>query len=116
MAVIAAPVYPAIRLSRHASWTLLQGPGTAAITVEGDLDLACAGAFVAALAAVGAGGSDAVVDMAGVEFIDSSTLRALAGASRLFENLGRRLTLRAPSRPVRRMLGLCRLNEVIASA
>jgi anti-anti-sigma factor len=91
-------------------------PGTTVVTVEGDLDLASAGAFVAALAAVAAGASDALVDMAAVEFIDSSTMRALVRAHRLFESLGLRLTVREPSRPVRRMLGLCQLDEVINTA
>jgi ABC-type transporter Mla MlaB component len=95
MAVIDTSVHPAVRHSRHASWVLHNEEGTTVITVEGDLDLA---------------------DMAGVEFIDSSTMRALVRAHRLFESLGLRLTVREPSRPVRRMLGLCQLDEVINTA
>jgi len=109
-------VYPTVALSRHASWVVLEEDESTVIAVEGELDLAAAGAFVAALAAVGAGASDALVDMARVEFIDSSTMRALVAAHRLFENLGVRLTVRAPSRPVRRMLGLCRLEDTINTA
>jgi anti-anti-sigma factor len=113
MAVIDTSVHPAVRYSRRASWVVRHQEGATVITVEGDLDLASAGAFVAALAAIAAGASDALIDMAGVEFIDSSTMRALVRAHRLFESLGLRLTVRQPSRPVRRMLGLCQLDQVI---
>jgi len=116
MTVTATPAHLGVRPARRASWTLLGEEGGTLMTVDGDLDLASAGAFVAALAGVSAGGTDAVVDMAGVEFVDSSTVRALVGAQRLFERLGLRLTVRAPSRPVRRMLALCRLEEVINTA
>jgi anti-anti-sigma factor len=116
MTVTGTSAYPAVRLARRASWVVRREDGGTVMTVDGDLDLASSGAFVAALAAVGAGGTDAVIDMAGVGFMDSSTLRALVGAHRLFERLGLRLTVRAPSRPVRRMLALCRLEEVINTA
>src|SRR5580693_4633956 len=113
MAVTGTPVYPAVRRSYRASWVLHPQDDTTVITVDGDLDVASAGSFVAALAALAAGASDALIDMAGVEFIDSSTMRALVRAHQLFESLGLRLTVRSPSRPVRRMLGLCQLDQVI---
>ena len=116
MTVTGAPADLGVRLARRASWTVHQEEGHWLMTVDGDLDLASAGAFVAALAALGAAGTDAVVDMAGVEFVDSAAVRALVGAHRLFERFGLKLTVRAPSRPVRRMLALCRLEQVIATA
>jgi anti-sigma B factor antagonist len=116
MAVTDTPVYPAVKRSHRASWVLLREEDKTVITVDGDLDVASAGAFVAALAALAAGASDAVIDMAGVDFIDSSTMRALVRAHELFESFGLRLTVRSPSRPVRRMLGLCQLDEVINTA
>ena len=99
--------------SQTVSWVISQeGDGTV-VTVEGELDLGSAAVFAAALAAVGAGSSDAIVDMARVDAIDATALGALVCVHRLFEILGLALTVRAPSRPVQRVLGVCQLESLI---
>jgi anti-sigma B factor antagonist len=54
-------------------------PGTPVLTVQGDIDLATADAFEAAIVALGDG--EAVVDLLAVDFMDSTGLRALLRAT-----------------------------------
>jgi len=53
--------------------------------------------------------------MARVEAIDATAVGALVCVHRLFEILGLALTVRAPSRPVRRVLGVCQLENLISA-
>ena len=48
-----------------------------------------------------------------VAFIDTAGLNAILLAHRLFEILGLALVVRAPSHPVRRLLGVSRLDGLI---
>jgi len=115
MTVNAAPLPTRVSPSQSVSWVVSrEGDGTV-VTVEGELDLGSAAVFAAALAAVGAGSSDAIVDMARVEAIDATAVGALVCVHRLFEILGLALTVRAPSRPVRRVLGVCQLENLISA-
>jgi len=95
------------------SWVISNDGERAVIAVEGKLGLAAAGVFAAALAAVGAGGTRAVVDMSRVETIDAGALDGLVRVRRLFEILGLGLTLRAPSGQIERSLGQFHLEELI---
>ncbi len=55
-----------------------------------------------------------IVDLSRIEFIDTSTVRALARASQFLDDRGRELTLRSPSKVALRVLmpfGLSRLIE-----
>jgi len=98
------------------SWVVTnEGDGTV-ITVEGELGHTSAGAFAAALAAVGAGGCDAIVDVARVTAIDAGALDGLVRVKRLFEILGLGLTIRAPSRRIERRLGLFHLEHLIEAS
>jgi len=114
MTVDAAPSLPArVSPAESLSWAVLpQAEGTV-VTVEGELDQRSAAVFAAALVAIGAGPSDAIVDMARVDAIDATALGALVCVHRLFEILGLALTIRAPSYPVRRVLGVCQLENLI---
>ena len=115
MTVHVAPMPPRVSPSQTVSWAVSrEGDGTV-VTVEGALDLGSAAVFAAALVSVGAGSSDAIVDMAGVDAIDATALGALVCVHRLFEILGLALTVRAPSRPVRRVLGVCQLENLICT-
>jgi len=111
-AVALAPA--GVALSGNASWVRSREGARTVLTVDGELDSASAGAVAAALAAVGADGCDVVVDMTRVDFIDLSGLDALIRAHRLFEILGLSLTVRAPSRPVRHMLGVYQREDLIS--
>ncbi len=83
------------------------------LTVVGDLDFTCAGAFGAACAAVAAEGSDVTIDMADVAIMDAAGLDAIARVRRFFEILGLALAVRAPSSPVRLLLGLRDLDDLV---
>lgn len=54
---------------------------------------------------------DVVVDLSGVEFIDSSGLRVLIGTQQALEADGRSLTLRSPSRSVQRLFELSSVDS-----
>jgi len=95
------------------SWARSQEGDRVVIMVEGELDFESAGAFAGTLAAVGGEGSDVIVDLAGVEFIDAAGLGALVRVHRLFEILGLGLTLRSPSASVARLLALCEVGHLV---
>ena len=54
-----------------------------------------------------------VVDLEGLTFADKAGLTELVRAWRRAEMEGRRLTLRAPSRAVRKVLGLTRIDRLM---
>jgi anti-sigma B factor antagonist len=56
---------------------------------------------------------DVVIDLGEVEFIDSSTIRALEVGQEFLSREGRNLTVRSPSRLALRMLGLFGLTDLI---
>ena len=61
--------------------------------------------------AIGAG--DVVIDLAEVTFIDTATVRALATAQHMLDRVGRRLTIRSPTRLANQVLHLFGLAELI---
>jgi len=99
--------------ARYASWVRSEEDGGPLLTVVGEIDFACAGPFAAALVGLAAENSDVAVDMSGVAFIDAAALDAVQQAHRFYETLGLGLVVRAPSRPVRRLLGLTNLTHLI---
>jgi anti-anti-sigma factor len=96
-----------------ASWVRSREVAATVVTAAGDLDFTCAAAFAAALTAIAGEGSDVIIDMAGVAFMDSTVLDTVVRAERLYEALGLVLVLRAPSRSVRRLVALCRLEDLV---
>jgi anti-sigma B factor antagonist len=88
--------------------------GVPVVVVAGDLDMATAGDMSQQLAEVVGAGTDVVVDLSGLEFIDSTGLNALIAARRASEGRGGTLTLRRPARCVRRVLGITGLDQVFA--
>lgn len=58
-------------------------------------------------------GSDLVVDLSGVSFMDVSTVGALVVARNRLARRGRRLRLRAPSPRASRVLTLCGLEALV---
>lgn len=63
--------------------------------------------------AVAAGAGDVVIDLAGVDVIETAEFFTLAAAARLLESDGRRLTLRWPSKLATRVLNLFGLTDLI---
>ncbi len=91
----------------------------AGIGVSGEIDAATVPDFSNAIQALFDGsstGADAVVDMAGVTFIDSSGLRSLIRAHHHAESTGKRLVILNPSTVVSRLIELSGLNDLFHAA
>ena len=79
--------------------------GSHLIVAAGELDLASTSEMSAIFAMAAAGPQEAVVlDLMGVEFIDSSALATILRAAQQLEGAGKRLHVVAPEGPVRRLL------------
>jgi anti-sigma B factor antagonist len=81
------------------------------IALRGELDIAGAAGVAAALAAVAARKPEIVVDLAGLEFIDSSGVAALVRGRQHARHAGGDLLLGAPRQQVLRVLTLTRLID-----
>ena len=86
--------------------------GHVVVVLYGELDVADAADIAAALALVAASAADIIVDLAGLGFIDSSGVAALARGRKLARHAGGDLLLAAPRREVLRVLTLTRLIDV----
>ena len=88
------------------------GDGQVVVTLRGQLDMAEAAGVAAALAVVAAREPRIIVDLAGVDFIDSSGLAALVRGRNLARQAGGELLLAAPQQQVLQVLTLTRLIDV----
>lgn len=95
----------AIDVSNRGSATVL--------ALAGDIDIHTAPALREQLANLEADGAAVVVDLAGVNFLDSSALGALVAAHRTLSDTGGSLRLAAPKAHVRKVFLITRLTEVI---
>ena len=87
--------------------------GVALLVLEGEIDLATTGRFREAVEGVLAEDVRSVVlDVVGVEFMDSTMLRELLRAHRDFADGGARMVVAGPHPTVRRLLELTGTNEV----
>lgn len=78
------------------------------LRLVGELDTHTAPSLQAALADLG--GERVVIDMAGVEFVDSSGLRVLIQSHQQADEAGRAVVLSRPSNAVRRLLEISGLE------
>jgi anti-sigma B factor antagonist len=90
------------------------GVRRAFVTANGEIDLASAPDFRAALAAAGAQGAAVTVDLSAVDFMDSSGVHALLEAQNMTMAAGGSLVVEGRSAPVARVLDLLGLSEVFA--
>ncbi len=90
------------------------GDGQVVVELRGELDVAEAAHAAASLAVVAASGREVILDLEGLEFIDSSGLAALASARQHARRAGSDLLLAAPQPQVLRMLAVTRLIDVFA--
>ncbi|MGD0700540.1 MAG: STAS domain-containing protein [Trebonia sp.] len=88
--------------------------GYAVVALRGQLDLVDATVVAAELTAVAAREPGIIVDLAGLEFIDSSGIAALARGRRQARQAGGDLILAAPRRNVVRLLAIIRLAEAFS--
>jgi anti-sigma B factor antagonist len=89
--------------------------GTAVITVGGEVDVSTCGALRSHLLAVVTSGQSQglVVNLAGVQFIDSTGIGVLVGIWRRIRADDGRLVLAAPSGQVRRILDTAGLTKIL---
>jgi anti-sigma B factor antagonist len=88
--------------------------GHAVVMLRGELDLADAADVAVALTAISAREPRIIVDLAGLEFIDSSGVAALARGRRQARRAGGDLVLAASRQKVMRILAITRLTEAFA--
>lgn len=92
-------------------------PPAATVTVSGEIDICTCEAMRDALAAgLGPGPVHLTVDLSAVTFIDASGIGVLLAIRALAAEAGGSLTLRAPSRAVRRLVEILGLGEVLPVA
>jgi anti-anti-sigma factor len=82
------------------------------ITITGDMDIAATPELsTVLLIAAGSPGSLVVLDLAGVEFIDSTALGTLLKAGDEIESAGKRMRVVCAGGPVRRLLEMTNLTN-----
>jgi anti-sigma B factor antagonist len=81
-------------------------PGYVAVALHGELDVTDAPRVARALSAAAALGSQIIVDLAGLAFIDCGSLSALRGVRQQARQAGGDLVLAAPQQLVLRLLSL----------
>lgn len=94
--------------------TIRRYDGYAVVALGGQLDLADAAVVAAELTALAAREAEIIVDLAGLEFIESSGVAALARGRRQARRAGGDLILAAPRRNVVRVLALINLAEAFS--
>jgi anti-anti-sigma factor len=85
--------------------------GHVVVALRGELDLVDAAGVAAALVAVAGREPEIIVDLAALEFIDSSSVAALARGRTRARQAGGDLLLAAPRQPVLRVLAITRLVD-----
>ena len=85
--------------------------GHVVVALGGELDLVDAVGVAAALVAVAEREPAIIVDLAALEFIDSSGVAALARGRKLARHAGGDLLLAAPRQPVLRVIAITRLVD-----
>ena len=98
----------------HMAYTLEHDPIDAGhlIAITGEMDIAATPELsTVLLIAAGSPGSLVVLDLAGVEFIDSTALGTLLKAGNEIESAGKRLRIVCAGGPVRRLLEMTNLTN-----
>ncbi len=91
-----------------------ESDGQAVVALRGELEVADAASVAAALVAVAARARVVIIDLACLEFIDSSGMAALVLARLQARRAGGDLLLAAPQGQVLRVLAVIRLAEVFS--
>jgi anti-sigma B factor antagonist len=102
------------RYGPHMAFTLDHDPVAAGrlLVAEGELDLTAVSELSTVFAMAGASPERSVVlDLAAVDFIDSSSLSVIMRAAGELERDGKRLLVVAPDGPVRRLLEITNLTQ-----
>lgn len=86
--------------------------GCVVVALREELDISDATRMAGALSAAAASGSRIMVDLAGLTFIDCSSLHALVSARKQARQAGGDLVLASPRQPVARLVSLTDLIEL----
>lgn len=93
-------------------WKATPNGSTTTVALIGEIDLSVAAELEDCIRDAMDGGSETVIfDLGAVRFMDSTGLRALAGAKNSCEAAGRCFELGDVSMPVRRLLAVAGLDE-----
>ena len=87
--------------------------GVDLVTLHGELDFASGGPLSSAFADLTGGWRRVVVDLAGLEFVDSSGVKMLVAAARAVEDAGGTFAVAGPTATVRRVFDILHLADVL---
>jgi anti-sigma B factor antagonist len=97
--------------------TVVLDPPSAAVILDGEIDIATAPAIRRLLmAAISGGDVHLAVDMSGVAFIGAAGIGVLVAATHRAREAGGSLSLLAPSPQVRRLLDILHLDGILPAA
>jgi anti-sigma B factor antagonist len=86
-------------------------PGVVVIAVAGECDLSQAGRLEEVVLRAGASAGEVILDLSGLEFVDSTGLRTLWRAKQALDGDGSRLVLARPSAAILRVLAISNLDD-----
>ena len=87
--------------------------GAVCLSVTGDLDLAGVPSFLGYLNRASDGGSNLIIDLSRLRYIDSSGINALLAVHKTFARAGRRIVLAAVSPRMLRVLKIISLEQIL---
>ena len=97
--------------------TVVSSPPSAAVVLDVEIDIStCPAIRRFLMAAISGGDVHLAVDMCGVTFIDATGIGVLVAAANRAREAGGSLSLLAPSRQVRRLLGVLHLEAILPAA
>ena len=93
--------------------TLRPLDGAVCLSVAGDLDLAGVPSFLGYLNRASEGGSNLIVDLSRLRYIDSSGINTLLAVHKTFARAGRRIVLAAATPRMLRVLKIISLEQIL---
>src|SRR5205823_10266103 len=97
--------------------TVVSSPPSAAVVLDGEIDIStCPAIRRFLMAAISGGDVHLAVDMCGVTFIDATGIGVLVAAANRARQAGGGLSLLAPSPQVRRLLDVLHLDAILSAA
>lgn len=94
--------------------TIDHGLTSSVLALSGELDMTSAPTFQATISGlIEAGHRCIVVDLSGLDFLDSSGLKVIIGAHKALSRMGGRLTLRRPREIALNVLRITGLADII---
>ena len=97
--------------------TVVSSPPSAAVVLDGEIDIStCPAIRRFLMAAISGGDVHLAVDMSGVTFIGAAGIGVLVAAANRARQAGGSLSLLAPSPQVRRLLDVLHLDAILPAA